>query len=149
MTLDRERYVLGVLSTSDGQPWTPVQLQKVFFILDERIPRDIEGPRFAFYPHDYGPYDPDVYETVKALEKSGKAFIANYAVRTYRLTVQGQREGEAALAALPPNAQDYIRRLSDWIRPLSFTDLVTAIYREFPEMAGKAVFCRPDTPGQH
>lgn len=149
MPLDRELYVLGVLSTSGGQPWTPVQLQKVFFILDEKIPGDIGGPRFAFYPHDYGPYDPAVYESVKTLANVGKAFIANDAVRTYRLTVDGQREGESALAALSPNAQAYIRRLSDWIRPLSFTDLVSAVYREFPEMAVKAVFCRPAITGQH
>ncbi len=147
--MERDSYVLGVLSTSDGQPWTPVQLQKVFFILDEKIPGDIEGPRFAFYPHDYGPYDPAVYETLKVLAKVGKAFIANYSIRTYRLTVQGQREGEQALATLPPSAQAYTRSLSEWLRALSFTDLVTAVYREFPAMAVKAVFCRPDTSGQH
>lgn len=140
--VDRDKHVLAVLSTSHGMPWTPVQLQKMFFLLDERIPRDIEGPRFDFQPYDYGPFDAAVYHEVNTLARAGKAAIGQEGVRSYWLTQAGQSEGEQALKALPPDAQEYVQRLSDWVRSLSFTELVSAVYGEFPEMREKSVFRR-------
>jgi hypothetical protein len=141
-TTARDRYVLAVLSASGGEPWTPVQVQKMFFLLDERIPRDIEGPRFDFRPYDYGPFDAAVYHEIGVLRKAGKASVDTDRVRSYRLTPTGQREGERALQELPKSAQDYIRKLSAWVRALSFPQLVSAVYSEFPEMRAKSVFRR-------
>ena len=35
---------------------------------------------------------------------------------------------------------DYIRQLLVWVRRLSFSSLVAAIYREFPDMKENSVF---------
>jgi hypothetical protein len=59
---------------------------------------------------------------------------------SYSLTPRGQSLGEECLGALSDKGRDYIRRLSDWMRPLSFQQLVSAVYREFPEVCRNGLF---------
>jgi len=61
-------------------------------------------------------------------------------VKMYRLTVNGQIEGERLLKTLPQKAQDYIKEVSDFVRRLSFSQLVGAIYKAYPEMRANSVF---------
>src|SRR4051812_45945640 len=100
-----DQYVLAVLSTSGLKPWTPVQLQKVFFLLDKNLGDAIGGPKFDFAAYDYGPFDADVYRQVDALQYEGRAQITKPQVggmRTYALTPEGQALGEAKLSSLEP-----------------------------------------------
>ena len=41
---------------------------------------------------------------------------------------------------LPAEAQSFLTRLGTWVRSLGFKELVSAIYREFPEMRANSVF---------
>jgi uncharacterized protein len=141
--MQRSDLVLAVLSTSGGEAWTPVQVQKVFFLLDRKIPSGIGGPKWDFAAYDYGPFDSDVYREIEALEKDGLAVVEGLRFskgRTFRLTSQGQDRGKTMLGQLPGNVSDYIARLSSWLRGLSFQELVSAVYREFPEMKKNSVF---------
>ncbi|MGH7786498.1 MAG: hypothetical protein ACRERC_06495 [Candidatus Binatia bacterium] len=140
--LERNGYVLAVLSTADGRALSPVQLQKLFFLLDARVADRLGGRYFNFAPYDYGPFDADVYRVVEALESDGRAAISasSPSWRSYRLTPEGQLEGAALLATLDPKVRDYARRCCEFVLGLSFTELVSAIYREFPEMKANSVF---------
>lgn len=54
--------------------------------------------------------------------------------------VEEEREAVRILRQLPPKAQTYIERVSTFVRGLSFTQLVSAIYKAYPEMRANSVF---------
>lgn len=130
--MKRTDFVLAVLSTSNGTAWTPVQVQKIFFLLDEKISDKIGRKQWNFTVQDYGPYDNEVYREIENLKAIGQAIIIKESMSTFLLTVSGQRAGIIALNELGTIAT-YIKELSVWIRSLSFQQLVLAIYRDFPE----------------
>ena len=55
--MDREAFVLMALASGGEKIYSPVQVQKLLFLLDDNIPDIVEGPHFAFEPYDYGPFD--------------------------------------------------------------------------------------------
>jgi hypothetical protein len=139
--MKRSDYVLAVLAASGGASLTPVQLQKLFFLLDRKIPEQIGGPRFHFEPRDYGPFDKNVYSQLESLATEGMVDIDDSGgVRTFRLSSAGRPAGARALSSFPGTHSEYVQKLSQWVRSLSFEDLVSAIYREYPEMRANSVF---------
>ncbi len=141
--MGRKDVVLAVLSTSGGTEWTPVQVQKMFFLLDKKIPSAMGGPHFQFHPYDYGPFDSDVYAEIEGLATLGLAHVARPSfggMRTFMLTPEGQQRGQGALHRFQGDVADYVSRLSVWVRSLSFQQLVSAVYAEFPEMRVNSVF---------
>lgn len=143
--MTKEELVLAVLSTSDGDPWVSSQLLKVFFLLDRKIPEETGGPHWNFQPFDYGPYDVTVFRTLDTLVMKGLVLTQRdgYLIQSYRSSVKGHRQGEEELKKLPERAQDYIQKLSEWIRALSFVQSVAAIRKDFPEMVtwGRSAPC--------
>ena len=139
----RKDYVLAILSTSQGGRYTPVQLQKLFFILDREVPEQIDGPMFDFQPYDYGPFDKAVYGELEQLAIDGLTFRtgnANGRYRSYGTTIAGQREGERLLKAMHLNVQKYSIEVSEFVRSCSFSELVTAVYKQYPETKVNSVF---------
>jgi len=143
LPLTREEIVLAALSTSNGQPFQPVQVQKLFFLIDENVAGQIGGRQFSFAPYDYGPYDKAVYDTLFDLSKKGDVEIIydqGSTLRKYRLTHQGQTKGMTYLERIPGPTSEYVSKLSTWIRGLSFAQLVSAIYKAYPQMKVNSVF---------
>jgi uncharacterized protein YwgA len=140
--LFRNEVVLAALAPARGAAHTPVQVQKLMFLLDQKLPIDLGGPHFQFQPYHYGPFDKEVYNTLDTLAQSGLVEIVfgtgNW--REYRLTAEGQAQGETTLEGMEPRAKDYIWRLSDFVRKLSFSELVSAIYKAYPQMRTRSVF---------
>jgi len=111
--------------------------------LDKNIGEQIGGPFFDFQPYDYGPFDSAVYHELEELEGDGVVEVIEqnrFGRRAYRLTDQGLEEGQAALSKLDPPIQEYIRKVAKWVRALSFSQLVSAIYNKYPEMKENSVF---------
>jgi hypothetical protein len=99
--MTRSEFVLAVLATAEGNALTPVQVQKLFFVLDRRIPEAMEGPRFSFTPYDYGPFDADVYREIESLAELDLAEVIKpgpFSMKTFRLTPQGQAKGDGIFA---------------------------------------------------
>ena len=65
--MQRSTYVLAAMSPADGQPFSPVQVQKLFFLLDWNLFAEPENRYFSFQPYDYGPFDQAVYKELEAL----------------------------------------------------------------------------------
>ena len=139
--MDRKEFVLAVLASGGcGVRYTPVQVQKLFFLIDKEISDLIGGCQFNFEPYNYGPFDKGVYDEVDELER--QRYVEAFPEQTWRnysLSPEGQ-ERRKLLASLPPEAQDYIKRASEFVRSLSFRQLVLAIYKAFPEMRENSVF---------
>ena len=140
--LENKDFVLGVLAGSNGAEHTPVQVQKLFFIIDREISKSIGGPYFNFTAYDYGPFDSKVYDELKKLEQDGDVETSHYSsgLRRYKFTIQGQEKGTTVLKSWGKKVSDYIIALSNWVRSLSFAELVSAIYKAYPEMKVNSVF---------
>jgi len=140
--LSREDVVLAALAPANGGAHTPVQVQKILFLLDENLPAELKGPHFRFEPYHYGPFDKGVYNTLDELSRRGlvQVVFGSGNWREYRLTPEGQAQGNAVLDGLEPRAASYIRRLSDFVRKLSFSQLVSAVYKAYPQMRARSVF---------
>jgi len=140
----RQKMVLAGLAAAHGQTFAPVQIQKLFFILDENIANQIGGRQFRFEPYHFGPFDRSVYDEVKALSRKGLANVESLGPwagsRIYYLTPAGQTEGESILKILPASATDYIKKAGDWVRSLSFEELVGSIYKAYPHMKANSIF---------
>jgi len=141
--MDRQDYVLAVLATAGGAPLTPVKVQKLFFLLDKKLGEQVGGPWFNFAAYDYGPFDSNVYREIERLAVRGEAAVdanAPFTMKTYRLTPDGQKRGEALFRELDEGTRGYVAELSKWVRMLSFNQLVSAVYRDFPDMKVNSVF---------
>jgi uncharacterized phage-associated protein len=137
----RRELVLAALTPAKGANYSPVQVQKLLFLIDRQMPELVDGPRFQFSAYHYGPFDKVVYQEIEALAGEGLANIYHDGnSRAFSLTAEGQRMGEQLLATLNDNASSFIRRASEFVRRLSFTQLVSAVYKAFPEMRVNSVF---------
>ncbi len=141
--MNKEDYVLAVMSTAQTNALSPVRVQKLFFLLDDKVSDLVGGPHFNFIPYDYGPFDKDVYTVFETLKEKNLAEIMPSDFNNpqmYRLTFSGYLAGKELLESLPEEVQDYIVKLVNWIRSHSFTEIVSTIYNLYPEMKTKSVF---------
>ncbi len=133
--------ILAGLSPGDGASYTPVQVQKMFFLIDRNIPELVDGPIFNFQPYNYGPFDKTVYEVLEQLSIEGLVdIVPDYNWNSYKLTVDGQKLGDEVFSHLDAVAQKYITEVSNFVRSLSFTQLISAIYKKYPDMRVNSVF---------
>lgn len=139
--MDRKAIILAALAPAQGDIHTPVQVQKLLFLIDREIPNLVGGPYFNFQPYHYGPFDVSVYEELDSLAQQNLvAIIADYNWSNYRLTEEGQKKADGLWAGLPSEAKDFVERASAFVRSLSFSELVAAIYKAYPDMKVNSVF---------
>jgi len=139
----RQKVVLAALAADRSSSFAPVQVQKLFFLLDQNIASDFGGKQFSFEPYDYGPFDRAVYSELEALAQKGLVVIEaapGAGKRKFSLTAAGYEAGQHAFSQLNSRAQDYLLRVSAWVRSLSFAELVGSIYKQYPEMKANSVF---------
>jgi len=141
--MDKQDIILAAFAAAKRAVFTPVQVQKLLFLIDMKIPEQVGGPFFEFVPYDYGPFDKDVYQQLEELAKNELVEILpcpGLSWNKYQLTVEGQERGEEVLSELAPEVADYLRSLSQFVRSLSFAELVSSIYRAYPDMRVNSVF---------
>ena len=139
--MDRKNVVLAALAAGGTHRYTPVQVQKLMFLIDRQISNRIGGPFFDFRPYHYGPFDSAVYNTVDDLAAEGLVAIdGSRKFRTFSLTPDGVTAGTAQLEKLDPKVRAFIEETSAFVRAQSFSSLVSAIYKAFPEMRVNSVF---------
>jgi len=140
--MNRDDLVLAALSAGGvGASYSPVQVQKLLFLIDREAANLVGGPHFSFRPYDYGPFDSSVYTEIERLRDRGLAEIVisgNY--RRYLLTERGFQAGAQQLEHLSPQVTAYLHQLAAWVRSLSFNQLVAAIYNRYPDMKVNSVF---------
>jgi uncharacterized protein YwgA len=142
--LAREQIALIVLSLADGEPFKPVQIQKALFLASDKIPNAFRSEsRYDFQPYDYGPFDWQVYSDVEGLERLGLAEInqePGARWRTYAASAPGVAEGRRLAQQLTAEQRAILQTIVDLVRRLSFNELVSAIYRAYPDMKARSVF---------
>ena len=140
--MDKSTLLLAALAAGEGDEHSPVQVQKLIFLVEKNVASDLGGERFEFVPYDYGPFDSSLYGELQALELAGLASseATSRGWKKYRLTSEGQRRGDEVLTTIPQRAQDYLRDVSKFVRRLSFSELVSSVYKAYPEMKVNSVF---------
>lgn len=138
--MKRSDLVLAALATGSLHQYKPVQVQKMFFLIEENIPECVDE-HFHFEPYNYGPFDKEVYNELERLSSRGDIHIGresrwNY----YQLTQNGLKKGIELLNQLPDPIREYIEAVSEFVRTSSFTELVSAIYEAYPDMKVNSVF---------
>ena len=73
--MDRRDVVLMMMAPAEQTVHTPVQVQKLAFLIEQMIGNKIGGTGFDFIPWHYGPFDKRVYATLEALEADGMVAI--------------------------------------------------------------------------
>jgi hypothetical protein len=143
INMTRKELILASMATCCGHTYTPVQLQKLLFLLDERASADLGGPHFDFKPYHYGPFDKAVYDELDILEQQGLVEVIrepHLKVRKYRLRPGGAEQGVQELEKLDPKTKDFVHKLSEFVRNASFPQLVSAVYEAYPAMRVNSVF---------
>lgn len=141
--MGRKEMTLCVLAAASGNAYTPVQVQKALFLIDSKAPELFSGDRYNFQPYDYGPFDKSVYQDVRQLAVEGLATASETNVgwmNRYWATEDGVKKGRELMESLPLKGRGFIEEISTYVRRLSFSQLVSAIYNEFPEMRARSVF---------
>lgn len=140
--MTRRDLVLAALSPAKGGWHTPVQVQKLLFLIERQRPEIVnEGEHFQFAPYHYGPFDKGVYEELEALCTSGLVQTQETgAWRSFALTETGQQFGTGLLRELDLATRTFVEKTSTFVRSQSFSGLVSAIYKAFPEMKANSVF---------
>lgn len=140
----RQELVLAALAAGESNSeLSPVQAQKLFFLIDQNVAGAIGGQQYNFQAYDYGPFDSAVYSDLDwlALPQEGMIeIVRNGRYRTYRLTERGREFGAQKLAQIDAGAGDYFGRAKDWVKSLSFQGLVKAIYQAYPAMRANSIF---------
>jgi hypothetical protein len=141
LALDREEVLLVMLALAQGKELTPVQIQKSLFLADEEV-RPAFRSRYNFEPYDYGPFDKQVYADAQALAAKGFVKIGTdpRGWSTYAATPEGLQRGATLKGGMNGDQHEMLDRIVGLVRRLSFTALVSAIYKKYPRMRERSVF---------
>ena len=139
--MTKKEIVLAALAPAKTSEHSPVQVQKLLFLIDANLASTLGGPFFSFKPYHYGPFDKGVYEALEELASEGLVEIClDRHWKSYRLTEAGERKALEIFENLPANARDYISKVSAFVRHTTFSQLVSSIYKAYPEMRKNSVF---------
>ena len=141
--MDRPELILSVLSISGNNFLTPIKIQKLFFLIDRKLAGDLhnEQPFFQFEPFHYGPFDRQVYIELAKLSDQGFLTIdTSSRIRKYSLTDEGILKGVEVLGQIEEPLRNKIQMLSKFVQGLSFSQLISSIYKEYPEMKVNSIF---------
>jgi len=125
-------------------PLEPVELQKALFLLSRNISKRTLGRDFYdFAPYDYGPFAKDIYDDARALQVANLVTISREPGSRFSIYVPTPEGKEAATKlreGLSNASVDYLDRVVAFVQSVSFTELVSAIYKAYPEMRKNSVF---------
>ena len=141
MAKQRSDIVLAAMASGGARArYDPVRVQKLFFLIDRELPEFIDGPYFHFEPYHHGPFDKEVYEELESLAERGKVTIdLTRRYNQYSLTDSGHESGVTVLSKLPEAAARYMEDAARWVRFAPLKHLLSAIYRQYPDMAVNCV----------
>ena len=138
--MTKREVVIAALAPAQGKQHSPVQVQKLLFLLDREASHLLGGPHFNFAPYNYGPFDKAVYQVLAELDSNESITIrSSGGQRTYALTPMGQKEGDHLLSELSEAVRDYIQHASTFVLKLNFSQLVSSIYKAYPDMGENSI----------
>lgn len=139
---DKSAVLLYALAAAPEHSLTPVQVQKVAFLVGQEAKRLVPKPFYKFAAYDYGPFSPAVYNDLSKYAEVGYVAIdrpPGAKVRRYRLTSEGLEHLQSTDDETSALAE-YVSKATHWVTSLSFPELVSAIYARYPSYKKNSVF---------
>lgn len=138
-SLTREDVLLLLVDGADGKyPTDPVRLMKGAFLVVRRGQNEWKH-LFQFRGYDYGPFDPQVYDTKDTLVLRDLLEVGRGRYEQYELTDRGREKVTEARHRLGADA-DWIRRIGSYTSNRSFNQLLEDIYAEYPEFRERSIY---------
>jgi len=134
---------LLVIAAAGDAGLTPVQIMKSVFLVGKCGLPDLPSDFYLFSPYNYGPFNPSVYRDVEMLVNEGLVFETREAGRNwskYIIAPQGIRYAEDLKHHVAHEFSNYIGEVVTWVKSLTFSQLLQAIYAKYPEMRENSVF---------
>jgi hypothetical protein len=140
--MDRYELILAAFAAGgENSSYRPVQAQKLMFLVDREISALVNGPYFKFEPYDYGPFDREVYVALDDLVACGLVTAQSTdRYRVYSLSSKGFERGQEILWTVDDAARTYLEQAAKWVLRLTFQQLVSAIYKRYPDMRVNSIF---------
>lgn len=134
--LSRDELVLAAMTAGGLQAsFNPIQIQKLLFLIDQELAEHVGGPHFTFEPHNFGPFDSQVYDVLAGLAAEHKIEINTEGQYwLYWLTARGDVEGTNALSTLDDWVAESLYQCAHWVQIQSWHSLLTKIYSRYPQM---------------
>jgi len=138
--MNRKKWLLQCLHRAGEKGLSPVQLQKVMFLLAQNLPNTVGAEFYSFIPYNYGPFCVDIYADAEQLQKEGLVEIRREDRRwpQYYCTPEGHIDAEAQDA--PADGVRYLSQLVEWAQARSFQEIVRSIYEYYPDFKANSVF---------
>ncbi len=141
--MDRKDWLLLVIAAAEGDLLSPVQLQKSMFLLGKEQKSAVGKGFYNFIPYAYGPFCVDLYHDAEDLERQGLVSIhlnLSGRWREYRATPAGVERAREIGECTNKQVVDYVSRTVNWIKGMSFHQLVKEIYDKYPAYRKHSVF---------
>jgi len=143
ITMKKSDWIILILGSLNGGTFSPAQLQKSLFLIKENLTEEIKGGFYEFVPYNYGPFCKDIYHDAEELENEGLINIncpSDKKWCEYSITVKGLESYKRAVDKISSNAAEYIKKLVNAIKKLSFQQLISYIYNNYPTYKENSVF---------
>jgi uncharacterized protein len=143
----RQRSLLVFIGISNSGQLDPIRIMKGQFLIAMETPAEWlpADARYEFQPYNYGPYAPPIYTDLHELERSGLVTSRQALGQSwgyFSVTDAGKKTADAIAAAMPPQLVEYIASIRKFVTSLSFSQLLSAVYKRYPEYAVNSVFKR-------
>jgi hypothetical protein len=141
--IEKKYWTLLALASAKGESLSPVQLQKTLFLFGRKMPAAVKHDYYNFIPYNYGPFDPVIYSDAEVLTAESLVVLQERPGcrwSEYAATPRGIALAEKIKNSVPGKELRYLDGLVEWVRSLSFRDLLRTVYAEYPDYAVNSVF---------
>ena len=132
--------LLKIITVAEGDPISPVQLQKIAFLVGEECAEFVPKSYYKFVPYDYGPFSAKIYQDAELLEAQGLISIDVNPTGGWKEYSATFRSSSADTSSIPKIVADYIETAVKWAMGLTFRELVSSIYYNYPEYRENSIF---------
>ena len=141
--MKKKDWILLALNCSEDKTLSPLQLQKSLFLLSQMYSDAFSNNFYNFVPYHYGPFCLQIYEDVDFLKSKDLISIEVDTIRrwkTYSITDKGLNYIDNLRKKIEPEVYGYLLKIIKWIKSQSFSQLMSSIYKQFPEFKVNSVF---------
>lgn len=141
--MNKKEWTLLAISFADDAYLSPAQLQKSLFLFEHNKPRATGSDFYDFIPYNYGPFSSEIYFDVKSLCEEGLVKLGRPVGQRwigYCITKEGRAYRDSLKANVPREDHVYLSKIVKWARSLTFRQLLSYIYKKFPQYKVNSVF---------
>ena len=141
--MNRRDWLLSAIAQAGNKGLSPIQIQKIMFLLRMEAADYVGRGFYAFEPYNYGPFSSVIYKDVDRLVYSGMLREQKSdSYNIYVATTAGRDRANVLIGQLDKRARDYLSKLVRWVISVDFGQLLRSIYAKYPKYAAKSLFRR-------